>query len=306
MSRSEQIRDLLSRFPALKPKAIERLLAARGVEVDANLIGVARLRQRRQQEADRVINRLLGTLLMKHPTLFPIIQASVADVLSRLVAIATLHPGFANEQICDVLANEYVGRPVPETLVARFSRLYARVLEKYPQYERSMELVIGLRGTNRRFIAMPQGNGLEDQTDEQLEEGILAYLEENFPAGSTVEAIARAYYDTVDRRRKRADKERLEMAQAARDRAEKVLALVLEAIGSAAIDEGAALEVTQNFVAQHADWPDEDISKMLVASLELAAEQRDQPPQQLKETEALYVIKPRKKRPKRRNRKRHS
>ena len=124
MSRSELIRDLLSRFPALKPKAIERLLAARGIVVDANLIGVARLRQRQKKQAERIISRVLGKLLTKHRDLLPLLQASITEVVERIVDLAAAHPNFTDDQLADDLATSLLNKPVQETLTARWTRIF--------------------------------------------------------------------------------------------------------------------------------------------------------------------------------------
>jgi hypothetical protein len=278
MNLSRQIRDLLTRFPALKPKAVERLLAARGIVVDANLIGVARLRHRRKEQADRIIIRLLEKLLTNHSGLFPVVQASFMVVLRRLVDVAAAHPTCTDDQIADELAKELSNMPVEETLIARWSRIFKRLLEQHPQYKRSMELVLGLRGDFHSIISVPIGDGLDDLTDEQLEHAILAHLVEHFPAGPTVEDIARSYFDSVQEREKRADDERRKMAETEQDRAAKVLAVVLDALHSPAADHDAALVVVQNFVAQFADWPDEDIAARVVAGMDLALNHEEKVP----------------------------
>ena len=260
MSHSSAIRDLLSRFPALKPKAIERLLAARGIVVDSNLIGVVRLRHYRKKEADRILFRLLEKFVARHRELFPVVQASFREVFRLLVDVATSHHDFTDDQIADELAKALSNVPGEDTLVVRCSRIKMRVLEEHPQYKRSMELVLGLRGDIQSIVSIPFGTNLDQATDEQLEQAILAHLQENYPAGPTVEAIARAYFDAVQQREKRANEERRNVAQAEQDRAARVLSLVLDALQSPAANHDAALEVVQNFVTQFADWPDEDIA----------------------------------------------
>ena len=84
-----------------------------------------------------------------------------------------------------------------ETLTARWTRIFLRGLEEHPQYKRSMELVLGLRGDFRSIISYPIGDNLDDLTDEQMEHAILVHLQEHFLSGPTVEAIAHAYFEAV-------------------------------------------------------------------------------------------------------------
>src|SRR5579885_2795911 len=89
MNRSVLIRVLLNQFPMLKPKQIERLLGERGIAVDANLIGLARLRLRRAKQAEQAVSRLLNKLLEKRPDLrppLPIIYEDLWKMLSEAVA----------------------------------------------------------------------------------------------------------------------------------------------------------------------------------------------------------------------------
>ncbi len=73
---------------------------------------------RRKQESDRIIHRLLGKLLTKHPDLFPTVQAFIREVLRLLVDVAAAHPTFTDDQIADELAKEISNMPVEETLIA--------------------------------------------------------------------------------------------------------------------------------------------------------------------------------------------
>jgi hypothetical protein len=217
MSHSEAIRDLLTRFPALKPKSIERLLAARGIEVDSNLIGVARLRHRRKQEskrqADRIIVRLLETLLGKNPDLLSVVKAAFVEVLRRLVDVAASHPAATDDEIADKLAAELSNLPSEETPIARWSRIFMRVLDTHPQYRRSIQIAQGWSDNAEHHIVIPVLRDANlDLTDEQVELDILAYLEENFPSGSTVEDIAHAYFKAVQQHENRAEEKRREVA----------------------------------------------------------------------------------------------
>ena len=142
-----------------------------------------------------------------------------------------------------------------------------------------MELVLGLRGDFRSIISYPIGDNLDDLTDEQMEHAILVHLQEHFPSGPTVEAIAHAYFEAVAQREKRADEECLNAVQAEEDRAAKVLSLVLASLNSPAADHGAALAVIQNFVAQFADWSDEDIAVRVVEGMGHALNREEKMPQ---------------------------
>lgn len=273
MSHSAAIRDLLTRFPALKPKAIERLLAARGIVVDSNLIGVARLRHRRnqdaKQQAGRIITHLLEMLLGKRPGLLPVVKASFVEVLRRLVDVAAAHPAATDDELADRLATELSNLPSEETPIARWSRIFMLVLEKHPQFRRSMLIVQGWSERAKHHVVVPvlRDENL-DLTDEQVEQDILGFLEENFPAGSTVEEIARTYIEALQRREKQAEEVQREAAQAERGRAARVLSMILDDLCSPAVDHDAALAVVQQFVARFTDWPDEAIAERVCAGMD--------------------------------------
>src|SRR4051812_31283372 len=96
-SNSEMIRYLLAHFPGLKPKEIERLLGECGVKVDANLIGVARLRHRRNPDAQTRLMRLLAKLYGKRPDLMPAFQATFDEVVRPVVQTAASFDGLPEE-----------------------------------------------------------------------------------------------------------------------------------------------------------------------------------------------------------------
>ncbi len=267
MSRSELIRTLLSLFPALKPKEIERLLGDCGVSVDANLIGVARLRyrDRHDKKVELALCRLLGKLLEKCPDLLETLQAfSFQDLTQRICDIVAAHPGLAEDELAEVLAAQL---PPVNTVSTRVSKIFVRVLEQQPQYRRSFELVSGVKPESVQGVVV-HGEGLtDDLTDEQIEAVVLKYLDERYPAGPTAEAIARAYMSKAKEQFERTQAEHRAAEATEQRRVERILAAVVERLGSGLDDRDAAFAVVQQFVADYPDWTDEEIAERLVVGL---------------------------------------
>lgn len=267
MSRSELIRALLSLFPALKPKEIERLLGERGVSVDANLIGVARLRHRRNKKADVALCGLLAMLLDKRPDLLGSLQASFDSLTQKIFEIAAAHPGLPEDELAERLVAELPEEPPMTTTSARVSKIFMRVLEHHPHYRHSFELASGVRPDSVQGVVV-HGEGLtDDLSDEQIKAVVIQYLDDNYPAGPTAEAIARAYMAKAREKVKRGHEVRRAAEVTERSRAETILAAVLDRLVSVVDDRDAAFAVVQQFVTDYPDWTDEEIAERLVVGL---------------------------------------
>lgn len=272
MSRSERIRVLLTLFPGLKPKEIERLLAERGVPVDANLIGVARLRHRRDQQAEGALFRLLANLLDKRPDLAVALHDSFDDLTGRIAQIAAAHPGLPEDELVTLLTT---GLPPPaqkETASARLSRTFLAVLDQRPDYRRAVELRTGLDSGGLTSVGVKANNLSDGLTDAQMEAIVLKYLEEQFPIGPTAEAVARAYLGIAQRRAEQGEVERQQTVQAEADRATRILAMVLSRLDVPVADHGAAFAVVHQFTVGFADWTDEDIADRIAEGLQHESE----------------------------------
>ncbi len=277
MSRSELIRALLLHFPALKPKEIERLLVGRGVSVDANLIGVARLRHRRDRQAERALCGLVAKIHHKRPDLLPALQASFDDLTHEISKIAAAYPGLPEEELADVVAAELPKLPPQETVSARVSRIFLRILEQQPHYRQSLELASGMRPGSVQGVVV-HGEGLtDDLTDEQIERAVLKYLDDNFPAGPTAEAIARGYMHRLDEKVKREHEAGEAAKQTAQARAERILAAVVKRLDSQVSNHDAAFSIVQRFVAEYDEWADQEIAERFVAGLKLLTQPESKP-----------------------------
>lgn len=210
MSNSEKIRELFRLFPKLTPRPIERLLAARGVEVSENHVNQVLFHEKRKKTAEKFLLEVLNKLFVQHPDPFPILQAALPEVLELLVGITIRSPGFSADEVASELAKQIFEIPLENTVTARWSMIYTRVLEQNPDLMRSVELVWGLRGTDRKFIQAPYGDGLESWTDEEIEAHIFADMRQRFPTGPTVEAIANAYFDGLRERQVQLEKQEAE------------------------------------------------------------------------------------------------
>ncbi len=268
MNRSVLIRVLLNQFPMLKPKQIERLLGERGIAVDANLIGLARLRLRRAKQAEQAVSRLLNKLLEKRPDLRPPLPIIYEDLWKMLSEAVAADQGLLEEEIVERLAVALPLQPPQEDIAARASRILQQVLNEHPQYRQSLLMAIGVGRRTPSPIEVEVTN--DDLTDEQLKAGILKFLENTYPVGPTVETIARSFIDKVKERieRDRAAQEHADLAT--RDRAETILISVTGRLRSPLSDREAAYAVVQQFVMEYADWSDEDIADRIVAGLEHA------------------------------------
>lgn len=277
MSRSELIRALLTQFPALKPKEIERLLGERGVVVDANLIGVARLRHRRSMKAERALCGLLVKLLDKRPDLLGALQVSCDDLSQQVFETAAAHPGLSEDDLAQMLAEALPSLPPVETASGRASRIFLRVLERHPHYRRSVEVAFGLKAGGVHGIVVV-GDGLtDDLTDEQIEAGVVQYLERNYPAGPTAEAIARAYMSKAKEKVEQDYDHRQAAEVTGQGRAETILVMILDRLGSKVGHREAAFAVVQQFVAENPEWTDEDIAEWLVLCLKVLPQPQAKP-----------------------------
>lgn len=286
MSRSERIRVLLTLFPGLKPKEIERLLAERGVPVDANLIGVARLRHRRDQQAERALFRLLANLLDQRPDLTHTLHDSFDDLTERVVQIAAAHPGLPEDELIARLATELPPAAPKETATARLSRAFLAVLDQRPDYRRAVELRTGLDPGGLKSVGIKATNLSDDLTDAQMEAIVLKYLEEQFPIGPTAEAVARAYFGIAQRRAEQGEVERQQVVQAEADRASRILATVLGRLRVPVADPEAAFAVVHHFTVNFADWTDEDIADRIAEGLQHQS-QKEEP--QVQHIEGLTI-----------------
>ncbi len=277
MSRSELVRALLTQFPALKPKEIERLLGEQGVSVDANLVGVARLRHRRSMEAERALCGLLAKLLDRRPDLLDSLQAAFDDLTQQVIEHAAARPGLSQDELVEALAAELPKQPPEETVAARASRIFLRVLERHPHYRHSIEVAFGLKAGSVHGVVV-LGDGLtDDLTDEQIEAGVLQYLERNYPAGPSAEAIARAYMSKASEKVEQDHDHRQATELPAQGRAETILAMILDRLGSEVGHRDAAFAVVQQFVAENPDWTDEDIAEWLVLCLKVLTQPKAKP-----------------------------
>jgi hypothetical protein len=286
MTRSERIRVLLTLFPGLKPKGIERLLAERGVPVDANLIGVARLRHRRDRQAERALFRLLANLLDKRPDLIHALCDSFDDLIGRVAQIAAAHPGLPEDELVSLLETELTPLTPKVTGSARLSRAFFAVLDQQPDYRRAVELRAGLAPGGIKWVAFKTDHLSDDLTDAQMEAIALKYLEEQFPLGSSAEAVARAYLVIAQRRAEQGEVERQQVVQAEADRASRVLATVLNKLRVPVADPEAAFAVVHQFTVDFADWTDEDIADRIAEGLQHQS-QKEEP--QVQHIEGLTI-----------------
>jgi hypothetical protein len=112
-----------------------------------------------------------------------------------------------------------------------------------------------------------------------MEAVALQHIRDNYPVGPTAEAVARAYIEIARRKAERGEEERACAERAEHDRAGTIWAVVRGSMNSPVADPDAALSLVRQFVADYADWTDEEIADRIVAGLEHAAgrEEKDTP-----------------------------
>ncbi len=267
VSHSKLIQSLLTLFPALKPKEIERLLGERGVSVDANLIGVARLRHRREYEQNRRLRGLLKKLLTKRLDLLPAMPNIIDDLIQKVVEASAARRELSEDELVEALAAELPPVAAVETFQTRLSRLCAQVFEEHPHYQRAYNAAFGARGKSVCIIYSDEGLS-EDMSDDELKAAFLAFLEEHYPAAPTVEATARAYIDKVVQRAGQDRAAQEEAALASRNRVERISKSVADGLGFAVTDADAVCAVVEQLVGEYADLSDEEIADDIIARLE--------------------------------------
>lgn len=274
MNASKLIRALLTKFPALRPKEIERLLGEYGVLVDTNLIGVARLRHRRAKRDEQLLLRLLGRLFDQRPDLWPLVQASFDDVTRQVVQVATARPGLSDDEIVEQLATRLSEQSAQGASSGRVSQIFLRVLERHPQHRRSYEMAMGAEPGGIESAVL-HVNGLEHLTDKEIEKFVLAWLEENYPAGPTAEAVARAYLERLRQRATEAKEDANQPPETGDEdgivfdpneqRVDAALAMLLSESGARS---GADLDQLRGYVeqiiAEHPDWTDGQITDHVI------------------------------------------
>ncbi len=267
MSHSKLIRSLLTLFPALKPKEIERLLGERGVSVDTNLIGVARLRHRREYEQDRRLRRLIGKLVTKRLDLLPAMPNILDDLTRKVIEASAARKDLSEDELVEVLAAELPPVAAEETFQTRLSRLCLSVFEEHPERLRAYNAALGGRGKPACVIFSDEGLS-EYMSDDQLKAAFLAFLDEHCPATPTVEATARAYLDKLKHRVEQDRAAQEHAARASRNRVERISKSVADGLGFAVTDADAVCAVVEQLVGEYADLSDEEIADDIIARLE--------------------------------------
>lgn len=280
------IQALWTKFPGLKPKQIERLLADFGHSVDANLIGQARLRGRKAKRDEQVLLRLLGKVFERRPDLWPVVQSSPDEVAAELVQIATARPGLSDDEVVEQLATRLSERASQGA--GRVSHIFLRVLDEHPQYRRSYELGMGAEPGGTQSVIF-YAKGLDDLPDDEVEKFVLAWLEENYPPGPTAEAVARAY---LARQRQKAAEAKEEDAIPQPDddeaewddpdqdqlRVDAALAMLLSEPGArASVGLDQLREYVEQIAAEHPDWTDGRIADHVLELRNLRNDQEAAP-----------------------------
>jgi hypothetical protein len=275
-SNSEMVRYLLTHFPGLKPKEVERLLGERGVKVDANLIGVARLRHRRNPDEQTRLLRLLAKLYHKRPDLLPAFQATFDEVVQRVVQTAASFHGLPEEDLVEALAASIPRQEPPETPAARAARIFVAVLDRRPEFRHSIAVATGFKPDQIKGVVV-QANFPDDATDAELEAVMVRFLEERYPVGPTAEAVARAFLGIVQQRAESQRAEQQQAGRAVQERAARIMNAVLAKVRAPVSDPDAAVAVIEHFMSEFAGWDDADIVERIAEGLELQAgrEERD-------------------------------
>jgi hypothetical protein len=277
MTPSEFIRRLIRRFPALKPAAIRRILAARGYRVnnapvDNNLVVVTRHRDH-AWKTELAVARVLGEFSkLRGPDLA--IAAANDESVKKLVAdLLADNPGLKLAEVAALLDARIAKGEVALKIdhdAERRARIHKKVLDAHPECRKAMQLTFGAKEIHASVHNAP---GIETWSDEVLEAFILAELRERYPPADTVEKIAVA---VLDMERQAAVATALEAARRERDRTEPIYLLVVKGLGYAP-DRDAASKAISAFADKFPEWSDEQIAERIAEGLRHEREADDDP-----------------------------
>ncbi|MBN9519489.1 hypothetical protein J0H58_13360 [bacterium] len=275
-SKSKAIEEVLIQFPSLKPLEIEKLLAERGIEVDRNLIVVARhrFRERRKRFPEDLVLVIVKTLISRRPDLMARLFSEFEVVVRD--AWSAVSPSLSPEEVADRLAALIDARPPQETVIGRLSRAAMRVLDRHPHLKRSVAVVSGVKPDDVSGMILI-ATGLDAATDEELEAMALRHLEKTFPPGTTVEEVARAYFLAVQRQSGAVAGGKQLGNVSEKGRAERIGERVVGSFGGGGINAGAVIELARQLLGVVSDWNDEAIAERILSSLQLGIEPDEQP-----------------------------
>jgi hypothetical protein len=248
----------LAHFRSLTPKQLEKLLREIGIEVGANLIRVARSRDRRSKKFELLLCSIYDKLVAVRPDILERMQADEAKLAQQVLAVALKHPAMNIDQLAHLLADQLPKEPPPETINSRFSRMFMEVLNENPNRRQAVEQAVGgdfeLVGMVFRLeTELPDGVCAEALTDEQVKARVLRYLDDHYPVAPTAEDSARAFIDRHHPGRK----------------AERIATALLGKLGQPEIDREVLLKRVSLFIKKYPKWTDAELVERLLTSLEL-------------------------------------